>query len=220
MCLVTTSARSSWWRTRTTATRSKSPATEYTSATSSRSASASASAAVRFGLGVDQHERGDHGHCGNLSKNRSGARCVHPVMTRDDAYRTDHAVVIGAGTAALLAARLLADRFARVTIVERADLPSRHRRGSHGPGLAAVELDLPGGSRRSGTWSGSTSPPSTGSSATGTRCAASRSTPTARSAASWPTWSWTARHHPAATPPRPAWPTDHVTPTHGIRILR
>jgi len=63
-------------------------------------------------------------------------------MTRDDAYRTDHAVVIGAGTAALLAARLLADRFTRVTIVERAELPSRHRNGSHGPGLAAVELDL------------------------------------------------------------------------------
>src|SRR3954451_23946472 len=49
MCLVTTSARSSWCRTRTTATRSKSPATEYTSATSSRSARASANAAVRFG---------------------------------------------------------------------------------------------------------------------------------------------------------------------------
>jgi 2-polyprenyl-6-methoxyphenol hydroxylase-like FAD-dependent oxidoreductase len=64
-------------------------------------------------------------------------------MTRDDAYRTDHAVVIGAGTAALLAARLLADRFARVTLVERAEIRSRHAAaGSHGHGLAAVELDL------------------------------------------------------------------------------
>jgi 2-polyprenyl-6-methoxyphenol hydroxylase-like FAD-dependent oxidoreductase len=64
-------------------------------------------------------------------------------MTRDDAYRIDHAVVIGAGITGLLSARLLADRFARVTIVETAELPSAHATsGSHGPGLADVELDL------------------------------------------------------------------------------
>ncbi len=33
--------------------------------------------------------------------------------------RTDHAVVIGAGMAGLLAARALADRFAQVTLVDR-----------------------------------------------------------------------------------------------------
>src|SRR5947209_6796507 len=49
MWRVTTSARSSWWRTRTIATRSSSPVTEYTSATPSMSASSAARSAMRDG---------------------------------------------------------------------------------------------------------------------------------------------------------------------------
>ncbi|WP_327417217.1 hypothetical protein [Streptomyces sp. NBC_01233] len=35
----------------------------------------------------------------------------------------DHAVVLGAGVAGLLAARVFAERFGRVTLVERDELP-------------------------------------------------------------------------------------------------
>jgi 2-polyprenyl-6-methoxyphenol hydroxylase-like FAD-dependent oxidoreductase len=39
-------------------------------------------------------------------------------------HRTEHAVVVGASMAGLLAARVLADRFARVTVIERDALPA------------------------------------------------------------------------------------------------
>jgi 2-polyprenyl-6-methoxyphenol hydroxylase-like FAD-dependent oxidoreductase len=72
----------------------------------------------------------------------------------------EHAVVIGAGVAGVLAARVLADRFARVTLVERDDLsspgpafragipqsPQGHALWGHG--LAIIETLLPGTSGR------------------------------------------------------------------------
>ncbi|MFI1282085.1 FAD-dependent oxidoreductase [Streptomyces sp. NPDC020858] len=68
----------------------------------------------------------------------------------------DHAVVLGAGVAGLLAARVLADRFARVTLVERDELPgdapafrpglpqSRHVHVLWSRGVALIEELLPG----------------------------------------------------------------------------
>ncbi|MFD7093951.1 NAD(P)/FAD-dependent oxidoreductase [Streptomyces xanthophaeus] len=68
----------------------------------------------------------------------------------------DHAVVIGAGLAGLLAARVLADRFAQVTLVERDELPedgpafrpgvpqSRHAHVLWSRGLELLEELLPG----------------------------------------------------------------------------
>ncbi|MEJ8641781.1 NAD(P)-binding protein [Streptomyces sp. MS1.HAVA.3] len=74
----------------------------------------------------------------------------------------DHAVVLGAGVAGLLAARVLADRFARVTLVERDELPedapafrpglpqSRHAHVLWSRGVALIEELLPGS--RTGCW--------------------------------------------------------------------
>ncbi len=70
-------------------------------------------------------------------------------------FRRDHAVVIGGSIAGLLAARVLADHFAQVTIVERDELPDapRSRRGAPqdghfhalmAAGLAAIERLVPG----------------------------------------------------------------------------
>ncbi|MEU3776840.1 FAD-dependent monooxygenase [Streptomyces sp. NPDC032472] len=68
----------------------------------------------------------------------------------------DHAVVLGAGLAGLLAARVLAQRFARVTVVERDELPdtgpafrrgvlqSRHVHVLWSRGLEVMEALLPG----------------------------------------------------------------------------
>ena len=59
-------------------------------------------------------------------------------------YR-EHALVLGGGIAGLLTAQVLADRYARVTIVERDRLPSgaEHRRGvPHGHHVHGM---LPGG---------------------------------------------------------------------------
>ncbi len=68
----------------------------------------------------------------------------------------DHAVVLGAGLAGLLAARVLAQRFARVTVVERDELPdtgpvfrrgvlqSRHVHVLWSRGLEVMESLLPG----------------------------------------------------------------------------
>ena len=43
----------------------------------------------------------------------------------------DHAVVLGASIAGMLAARVLSDHYARVTVIERDDVPEgpAHRRG-------------------------------------------------------------------------------------------
>src|SRR5579859_7938165 len=48
-----------------------------------------------------------------------------------DASNQEHALVLGGSVAGLLAARVLADRYAKVTIVERDRLPAaaQHRRG-------------------------------------------------------------------------------------------
>lgn len=71
----------------------------------------------------------------------------------------DHAVVLGAGLAGLLAARALAQRFARVTVVERDELPdtgpafrpgvpqSRHVHVLWSRGLELMEELLPGVTR-------------------------------------------------------------------------
>ena len=77
-------------------------------------------------------------------------------------FRRDHAVVIGGSIAGLLAARVLADHFAQVTIVERDELPDapRSRRGA--PQDGHFHALMAAGSRRSSGWSrGSrrTSPP-------------------------------------------------------------
>jgi 2-polyprenyl-6-methoxyphenol hydroxylase-like FAD-dependent oxidoreductase len=67
----------------------------------------------------------------------------------------EHAVVIGASVAGLLAARALSDAYERVTIVERDELPplgegrkavpqGRHAHVMLASGLAAIELLLPG----------------------------------------------------------------------------
>lgn len=74
----------------------------------------------------------------------------HPEPSRD------HAVVLGAGMAGLLAARVLAERFARVTVVERDELPadgpafrpgvpqSRHAHVLWSRGVEVIEDLLPG----------------------------------------------------------------------------
>lgn len=68
----------------------------------------------------------------------------------------DHAVVLGAGMAGLLAARVLAMRFPRVTLIERDELPqgepvfrpgipqSRHAHILWSRGVELIELMLPG----------------------------------------------------------------------------
>ncbi|MFE4638961.1 NAD(P)/FAD-dependent oxidoreductase [Streptomyces sp. NPDC056773] len=68
----------------------------------------------------------------------------------------DHAVVLGAGMAGLLAARVLAMRFSRVTVIERDELPdgepvfrsgipqSRHAHILWSRGVELIELMLPG----------------------------------------------------------------------------
>lgn len=75
---------------------------------------------------------------------------------RGHLFRHDHAVVIGGSVAGLLAARVLADRFTRVTIVERDALPAgppQSRRGTPqdghfhalmAAGLASIERLVPG----------------------------------------------------------------------------
>ncbi|MCX4528784.1 FAD-dependent monooxygenase [Streptomyces sp. NBC_01551] len=74
----------------------------------------------------------------------------------DDDGHDDHAVVLGAGLAGLLAARVLAAKFARVTLVERDELPeagpafrpgvpqSRHVHVLWARGLELIEGMLPG----------------------------------------------------------------------------
>nr|WSX49146.1 FAD-dependent monooxygenase [Streptomyces sp. NBC_00974] len=73
-----------------------------------------------------------------------------------DAESGDHAVVLGAGMAGLLAARVLARRFSRVTVIERDALPetgpefrpgvpqSRHAHILWSRGVELIELMLPG----------------------------------------------------------------------------
>ncbi|MCJ1680105.1 FAD-dependent monooxygenase [Streptomyces sp. APSN-46.1] len=86
----------------------------------------------------------------------------HPAGHPDDhghghgGHGGDHAVVLGAGLAGLLAARVLAEKFARVTIVERDELSdtgpafrpgvpqSRHVHVLWSRGLALIERMLPG----------------------------------------------------------------------------
>ncbi|MFZ3473713.1 NAD(P)-binding protein [Streptomyces sp. 4.24] len=78
----------------------------------------------------------------------------HPGST--DSEPGDHAVVLGAGMAGLLAARVLARRFSRVTVIERDELPegepkfrpglpqSRHAHILWARGVELIELMLPG----------------------------------------------------------------------------
>ena len=60
--------------------------------------------------------------------------------------RGDHAVVLGASMAGLLAARVLADHFAQVTIVERDQLPQRATARPWVPQGRHIHLVLPRGS--------------------------------------------------------------------------
>lgn len=59
---------------------------------------------------------------------------------------TEHAVVLGAGLGGLLAARVLADTFDRVTVVERDTLPAAARNRQGVPQGRHVHALLPGGS--------------------------------------------------------------------------
>jgi flavin-dependent dehydrogenase len=55
--------------------------------------------------------------------------------------KTDQAIVLGASMAGLLAARVLAERYRRVVVIERDELPSvaEHRRGvPHGRHVHAL----------------------------------------------------------------------------------
>ena len=78
-----------------------------------------------------------------------------PVPGRRAAGRGGHAVVIGAGMAGLLTARVLADHFEQVTVVDRDRFPdrpgfrpgvpqSRHLHVLLGRGLECLEQLLPG----------------------------------------------------------------------------
>ena len=57
--------------------------------------------------------------------------------------KSEHAVVVGASMAGLIAARVLADRFERVTVIDRDTLPTGDEnragvpQGRHGHGLLA-----------------------------------------------------------------------------------
>lgn len=80
----------------------------------------------------------------------------HIRATGTEDHGEDHAVVLGAGMAGLLAARVLARRFSRVTVIERDELPSgeavfrpgvpqsRHTHVLWSRGVELIELMLPG----------------------------------------------------------------------------
>ncbi|MEU8772599.1 FAD-dependent monooxygenase [Streptomyces sp. NPDC048606] len=80
----------------------------------------------------------------------------HPDRTGGDGPTDDHALVLGAGLAGLLTARVLARRFARVTVVEKDELPSdgpdfrpgvpqsRHAHLLWSKGVEVIERLLPG----------------------------------------------------------------------------
>lgn len=57
----------------------------------------------------------------------------------------DHAVVLGAGMAGLLAARVLADAYSRVTVLERDPLPDRAEGRRGVPRSRHAHLLVPGG---------------------------------------------------------------------------
>ncbi len=67
---------------------------------------------------------------------------MHIPMQRGDSLTTpvrgDHAVVLGASMSGLLAARVLAEHFAQVTIVERDRLRLHHRRTDSASELAVA----------------------------------------------------------------------------------
>ncbi|MFD5145688.1 FAD-dependent oxidoreductase [Streptomyces sp. NPDC058401] len=93
---------------------------------------------------TDNHLRTTGPHAEEHSEDRSEDRAG------------DHAVVLGAGMAGLLAARVLAMRFSRVTVLERDELPqegpvfragipqSRHTHVLWARGVELIELMLPG----------------------------------------------------------------------------
>ncbi|MFF3210195.1 NAD(P)/FAD-dependent oxidoreductase [Streptomyces sp. NPDC002886] len=98
---------------------------------------------------TDNHLRTTTGpHTEHHAEHHAGDRAEHRAG--------DHAVVLGAGMAGLLAARVLAMRFARVTLIERDELPqgeevfrpgipqARHVHVMWSRGAELIELMLPG----------------------------------------------------------------------------
>src|SRR3712207_5742823 len=61
--------------------------------------------------------------------------------------KTDHAVVIGAGVAGLCAARVLADHYQRITVVERDPLPATPTARPHVPQGRHLHVLLTSGAR-------------------------------------------------------------------------
>jgi 2-polyprenyl-6-methoxyphenol hydroxylase-like FAD-dependent oxidoreductase len=79
------------------------------------------------------------------TENRLGAASPGQEVAAMNRQIGDHAVVLGASMAGLLAARVLADAYAQVTVIDRDQLPeaSTHRRGvPHGRHVHAL---MPGG---------------------------------------------------------------------------
>lgn len=101
--------------------------------------------------GTDNHPR----TTGARAESRADSRAGKPGEDHEG-HVEDHAVVLGAGLAGLLAARVLARRFSRVTVIERDELPegdpafrpgipqSRHVHILWSRGVELIELMLPG----------------------------------------------------------------------------
>jgi NADPH-dependent 2,4-dienoyl-CoA reductase/sulfur reductase-like enzyme len=65
----------------------------------------------------------------DIRENTQFVRETKKLMNRNYSHEHRHAVVIGGSIAGLLAARVLAEHYEQVTLVERDALPYREKRG-------------------------------------------------------------------------------------------
>ncbi|MCY0928721.1 FAD-dependent monooxygenase [Streptomyces sp. H27-H1] len=105
---------------------------------------------------TDNHPRTTDSHADSYAGSQAGSQAGDRAGGRAGDHAGDHAVVLGAGLAGLLAARVLARRFSRVTMIERDELPqgepvfrpgipqSRHAHVLWSRGVELIELMLPG----------------------------------------------------------------------------